>query len=424
MKKTILLLIFFFSVLIWPKQTSAQLVEPMECGFKIRCIDPPDCLDPPFSRNIRSDTQKAEFSFDLGTIPEDVWDSMPIDFFDNSQFYTSRDQRICKNYSKTDLKKDSVITDTFTRTSSCAPFDPSTQTGGLLGENRTYYLKYNYNHTGDYDLCFASYSITESYSADITIEPIPPLYDVDSSWKITIANVNPKTYRGRYGWNRNVLFRAMFKGESLNNGSKYLEGGKGDLKAGGNKADSPPVSFTLKPLPVGTHTIEFVRVDNGETIKSATFEVIKRGAPTPTPSPTFAPTPTWDPNLPTPTFGPPVPNIVPICESLDPQFIQKCKDCVDVKGGIWSAIGCLPIDFEAIIKDYVFDIGLGIAGVTSFLYFLYGTFLILTSAGNAERVAQAKEIIMSALSGLILIIFSVFLLKIIGVDILKLPGFN
>ena len=90
----------------------------------------------------------------------------------------------------------------------------------------------------------------------------------------------------------------------------------------------------------------------------------------------------------------------------------------------WTAIGCLPNNFDTLIRNYILVIGISIAGGTSFLYFLYGAFLILTSAGNAEMIEEAKQIILSALSGLLLIIFSIFLLRVIGVDILKLPGFS
>ena len=125
-----------------------------------------------------------------------------------------------------------------------------------------------------------------------------------------------------------------------------------------------------------------------------------------------------------PTPLPPIPSLAPLCEQLSPEFIATCKDCIEDQGKIWTAIGCLPTDFEGILKEAVFPIGIGFAGAVAFLYFLYGAFIILTSTGNPERIAQAKEIIISSLSGLLLIIFSVFLLKVIGVDILQIPGFG
>ncbi len=123
---------------------------------------------------------------------------------------------------------------------------------------------------------------------------------------------------------------------------------------------------------------------------------------------------------------PPLPNLVPLCEQVGTDFKDKCHACVDPpNGGMWTAIGCLPTTgLEAFLKDYVFTFGIGIAGGIAFLYFLYGVFLFLTSAGNAETVGQAKEIIVSALSGLLFIIFSIFFLQLIGVQILRIPGFG
>ena len=124
----------------------------------------------------------------------------------------------------------------------------------------------------------------------------------------------------------------------------------------------------------------------------------------------------------------PVPSLAPLCEQIDSQFTEDCRDCIEnpdlTKRGIWTAIGCLPTNFGEFVSNYILKYGIGIAGGIAFLYLLYGIFLIMTSAGNAEAIGQAKEIIVSAISGLILIIFSVFLLKVIGVDILMIPGFG
>ncbi|KKR84165.1 MAG: hypothetical protein UU32_C0049G0003 [Candidatus Woesebacteria bacterium GW2011_GWB1_41_10] len=50
--------------------------------------------------------------------------------------------------------------------------------------------------------------------------------------------------------------------------------------------------------------------------------------------------------------------------------------------------------------------------------------MIMTSGGNPERLKAGQELLTSAISGLILLIFSVFVLKFIGVDILKLCKFG
>lgn len=66
----------------------------------------------------------------------------------------------------------------------------------------------------------------------------------------------------------------------------------------------------------------------------------------------------------------------------------------------------------------------GIGGGIAFLLILYAGFMIMTSAGNPERLKAGQELITSAISGLILLIFSIFILKFIGIDILGLNSFG
>ncbi len=96
--------------------------------------------------------------------------------------------------------------------------------------------------------------------------------------------------------------------------------------------------------------------------------------------------------------------------------MAKCNECAG-RSGVWTAIGCIPVTPSDLFKK-VFDLGIGIAGGLAFLLILFGGFQILLSAGNPERLNAGKELITSAVAGLLLIIFSVFLLRLIGVDIL------
>lgn len=127
----------------------------------------------------------------------------------------------------------------------------------------------------------------------------------------------------------------------------------------------------------------------------------------------------------------PVANLKPLCDQIgqsDPG--SDCNKCVKSpdnggKGGIWTAIGCVPTDVPSIVTKFVLGApGLGIAGGVAFLYFLYGAFLVLTSMGNPEKINQGKEIMTSSIAGLLLILFSVFILKVVAVDIFKIPGFG
>lgn len=100
----------------------------------------------------------------------------------------------------------------------------------------------------------------------------------------------------------------------------------------------------------------------------------------------------------------------------------KCMDCVkDSK--TYTALGCIPNDtteFVAWLLGRVMGIGGGIA----FLLIIYGGFQIVTSTGDPEKLNNGKDIIVSAMAGLLMIIFSMILLHIIGVDILHIPGFG
>lgn len=198
---------------------------------------------------------------------------------------------------------------------------------------------------------------------------------------------------------------------------------------GKEKFQTAPHDFE-KDLPVkirtaGVHTVAVYswgvwggKPTRGKQMCAASFEIAPRGAtPQPTPTPGGSSIPTLQPKL------------QDICKKVSdnpgtPQDEkQDCIKCL-AEGRAYTAIGCVPTDISALLKDYIFVYGLGIAGGIAFLLMLFGGFTILSSAGNPENVAKGKEMITSAIAGLLIIIFSVFILRIIGVDILRIPGFK
>lgn len=44
----------------------------------------------------------------------------------------------------------------------------------------------------------------------------------------------------------------------------------------------------------------------------------------------------------------------------------------------------------------------------------------MTSSGDPNKLKAGQELLTAAISGIIMLIFSVFILKVIGVDILKI----
>lgn len=107
---------------------------------------------------------------------------------------------------------------------------------------------------------------------------------------------------------------------------------------------------------------------------------------------------------------------------------EQCVSCVAGREGpgsegVWTAIGCIPAEPSSIIKAVV-TIGVGIGGGVALIMTLIGGFLLTTSQGNPKQQETAKEMITSAVIGLLFVLFSVVILQFIGVTILQIPGFG
>lgn len=107
----------------------------------------------------------------------------------------------------------------------------------------------------------------------------------------------------------------------------------------------------------------------------------------------------------------------PAVNILDPR-------CGTAGTGIDTAIGCIPVSDTNALIGFILRWAMGIGGGIAFLLILVAGFLIITSQGDPQKVQAGKELLTSAIAGLLLIIFSVFILEIIGVDILDIPGFG
>ncbi|OGK10417.1 hypothetical protein A2767_06510 [Candidatus Roizmanbacteria bacterium RIFCSPHIGHO2_01_FULL_35_10] len=118
----------------------------------------------------------------------------------------------------------------------------------------------------------------------------------------------------------------------------------------------------------------------------------------------------------------PIPEIRELCKrylgTSNPKEFEACDRCA--VSGFWTGIGCIPLSLEGFI-NYIFTFGIGLGGIVAMLCIIYAAFMIQSSSGNPERIKKAQELLTSCVMGLMLIIFSVFILRVIGVDILKIP---
>ncbi len=113
-----------------------------------------------------------------------------------------------------------------------------------------------------------------------------------------------------------------------------------------------------------------------------------------------------------------------ICESkcgYDPVDDSKLKlECKTESGGrgINTAIGCIPIKTNTEFLSFLLRWSMGVAGGFAVLLILYASFIFITSQGDKYKVIAGKELLTAAIAGLVFLILSVFLLRVIGVDIL------
>jgi hypothetical protein len=85
-----------------------------------------------------------------------------------------------------------------------------------------------------------------------------------------------------------------------------------------------------------------------------------------------------------------------------------------------TPIGCLPTNMNDFASDFV-SLATGIAGGVAFLLMVFGAYRLMFSAGNPEAIQQGRQVITAAVIGLVVIIFAVFILRLIGITILGLP---
>lgn len=113
----------------------------------------------------------------------------------------------------------------------------------------------------------------------------------------------------------------------------------------------------------------------------------------------------------TPTLAP----FPPPCLPEDMGADGKCKQ---ISTGLGVTI---PVDPAGFVKS-LFGILLSLAGGIALILIIFSGYQLMTSQGNPEKVQAAKETLTSAIVGLLFIIFSMVILQIIGVTILKIPG--
>jgi hypothetical protein len=103
--------------------------------------------------------------------------------------------------------------------------------------------------------------------------------------------------------------------------------------------------------------------------------------------------------------------------SFKPAMAQLNGNCID------SAIGCIPINTTSEFAGWILGWSVGIGGGIAFILIVYASFMVMTSQGDPTRLKAGQEMLTSAISGLIMLVFAVTILRFIGIDILGLNSF-
>lgn len=102
-----------------------------------------------------------------------------------------------------------------------------------------------------------------------------------------------------------------------------------------------------------------------------------------------------------------------------------------LQGRQYTFLGCLKSDggfgsagaAGSVVQSLLNMIFSAVGGI-ALLYLIYGTFIIVTSQAEPEKLNYGKRVVYGAIAGLIFTLGSVFIVKLIASGILKIPGFG
>jgi hypothetical protein len=119
-----------------------------------------------------------------------------------------------------------------------------------------------------------------------------------------------------------------------------------------------------------------------------------------------------------PSLHPPTPTI----PDVPPPPCATKQGADGVCNSFLTAFGAIDTNVQGFILR-IFAILLSVSGGIAVLLIMRAGYLLMTSSGNPERVKEGREQLIAAIVGLLFIIFSFVILQVIGIDILKVPGF-
>ena len=95
---------------------------------------------------------------------------------------------------------------------------------------------------------------------------------------------------------------------------------------------------------------------------------------------------------------------------------KQCKACVDL-GNTWTAIGCINTSISGIFTELV-RIALGVMSGVVLLRMIYLGYIY--QSGDTGKIAEARSGVIATIAGIVVVVFSVVILRVIGVNVLDI----
>ena len=198
----------------------------------------------------------------------------------------------------------------------------------------------------------------------------------------------------------------------------------GDFGSMGLSDGPPEFTYNLGPLEVKDYTLAVKQYDSNIILCSMSLPIYQDGTQ-PTPFSQVTRPPDQDGYISSSVVD--IAVTIPLCDSItDPDLKSKCQACEGsgtVIGGVWTGLGCLPTNFSGIVGS-IFTLFSGLMGGLVFLCLVSNGIKIMSSRGNPEALKKGQEAITACLVGFVVLALSILFLKIVGVDILQIPGWS
>ncbi len=113
------------------------------------------------------------------------------------------------------------------------------------------------------------------------------------------------------------------------------------------------------------------------------------------------------------------------CSLLSGKDYNDCRVCMGTQDNptnkVWTVFGCIDMGSSANIFSFFFNFLSYMVGGIAALLLIYASFLYMTSSGDSEKIKRAQALITAIVSGILFIIFSIMIMRFIGLTLFDLP---